>query len=983
MKKRKKIVLLVVAAVVVIGGWWGYARARRAILAMATETLTQVTGAQVTLRAADVRFNGAVLFEDMAVRPTYTAAFDDAIFKAKYVEARLSLWGLVRHKVQLKKVLVRDFVVNAQYDVNEARWNTEALKLLRTVGTPDRMPELRLGHGVIKYSKVWGGAVSDVITLPVDATFKTLDGQKDTLTVAIRGAEGAVLTGTWRTGTAGRVMLSGRVSTASVPLFENVWNMDKIAIVANYDANTIEIEDCRMQLGSVTSLSAKGRIAEYRRRGVFDVQASIKNMYHSGEATANAFVYSKSLLDNLPGKTARTFFYEFKPTGWVDIDLTAKGSLNDLRRSTCEGKLYCKDVSVIYKDFPYQMEHIAGTIDFDTRGVTLNKLAAKHKDTDLVIDGYSRDFEPVWDCNLVITSPRLTLDEDLYNALDPDQKRAWAVIAPQGHIGMRYNFRREPNGARQMLVKADLQGVDATYRQFQFPMRNMTGMMLLDLHNDKTMFENVISEYEGRRIIINGWTKLKGQKWDATKSDNDIFCMSLDAAGLSLEKDVAPLLPATAANVLAAMKASGTVRIIAQMSSNAGEDCAPKSLAIECMGDSIDYAGLPYPLTDIRGKLSLAGDTVKFENITATAAADANVHISLDGTAEFSESGLHSGQFKIGAMNIAVDGRLGQLLGAAGQDIYKRLSPQGRADIALDAMNIVKDGNDVNSVAVRGGVVFKECGFSSLLPVSGLDGRLAFDASYKRGGGLKSTAKVDVNSVKVKGKLLQRLLADVGYDGPAGTLDLDNIIADFYGGKLVGTFRLAEGTAGSGGYTLKALFEHIDLREFLAFESGETPDYISGLMSGEIDVNSQRPSQGGKVHMRITDMKVGKLSFFGKVLAVLKLNEPKDYAFDNMIVTAYLRDNELMVEQMDLSSSAFALRGQGSIDLEKNTLNLQFIAAGPRLGKDAPMLQSLAEGLSPAMARVAVTGDLKSPKVEQTTLPVIKDTLEIFGAPKN
>ena len=121
MRKRKKIILAVVAAVVVIGGWWGYARARRAILTMATETLTQVTGAQVTLRAAEVRLNGAVLFEDMTVRPTYKAAFDDAIFKAKYVEARLSLWGLVRHKVQLKKVSVRDFVVNAQYDANEAR----------------------------------------------------------------------------------------------------------------------------------------------------------------------------------------------------------------------------------------------------------------------------------------------------------------------------------------------------------------------------------------------------------------------------------------------------------------------------------------------------------------------------------------------------------------------------------------------------------------------------------------------------------------------------------------------------------------------------------------------------------------------------------------------------------------------------------------------------------------------------------------------
>ncbi|MDO8302435.1 MAG: AsmA-like C-terminal domain-containing protein, partial [Sedimentisphaerales bacterium] len=521
---------------------------------------------------------------------------------------------------------------------------------------------------------------------------------------------------------------------------------------------------------------------------------------------------------------------------------------------------------------------------------------------------------------------------------------------------------------------------DATYRQFQFPLRNMTGTMFLDLQGDSTMFNNVVSAYEGRRIIINGWTKLKGQKWDVSKGDNDIYCLSLEAAGLELEKDVAPLLPPKAANVLAVLKASGKVRIIAQMSSNAGEKCAPRSLAIECMGDSIDYAGLPYPLRDIRGKLSIIGDEVKFENVTA--AADANVQMAIDGKAGFGETGLKWGQFKVGATNIAFDNRFGQLLGEVGQDIYKRLSPQGRADITLDMLNIAKDGNDVNSVDARGGIVFKECGFSSMLPVSGLDGRLNFDASYKRGGGLKSTAKVDIDSVKVKGKLLQRLFADVRYDDTAGTLDLNNIIADFYGGKLVGTFKLAQEKDG-GSYALKALFEHINLREFLAFESGETPDFIAGIMGGEIDVNSQQNLRNGKVQLRITEMKVGKLSFFGKVLAVFKLTEPKDYAFENMIVTAYLRDNELMVEQMDLSSNAFAMRGQGSIDIEKNSLNLQFIAAGPRLGKDAPMLESLAEGLSPAMARVAVTGDLKNPKVEQTTLPVIKDTLEMLGSPKN
>ena len=60
---------------------------------------------------------------------------------------------------------------------------------------------------------------------------------------------------------------------------------------------------------------------------------------------------------------------------------------------------------------------------------------------------------------------------------------------------------------------------------------------------NKAIFDNVISEYDGRRILINGWTMLRGQKWsDEEKNDTDSFCFSLDANGLELEKDVAPLI---------------------------------------------------------------------------------------------------------------------------------------------------------------------------------------------------------------------------------------------------------------------------------------------------------------------------------------------------------------------------------------------------------------------------------------------------------
>ena len=43
---------------------------------------------------------------------------------------------------------------------------------------------------------------------------------------------------------------------------------------------------------------------------------------------------------------------------------------------------------------------------------------------------------------------------------------------------------------------------------------------------------------------------------------------------------------------------------------------------------------------------------------------------------------------------------------------------------------------------------------------------------------------------------------------------------------------------------------------------------------------------------------------------------------------------------MDLCGNAFMLRGEGKIDLEKKTLDLQFVAGGPRFEKDTSVTRN-------------------------------------------
>jgi hypothetical protein len=82
-----------------------------------------------------------------------------------------------------------------------------------------------------------------------------------------------------------------------------------------------------------------------------------------------------------------------------------------------------------------------------------------------------------------------------------------------------------------------------------------------------------------------------------------------------------------------------------------------------------------------------------------------------------------------------------------------------------------------------------------------------------------------------------------------------------------------------------------------------------------------------------------------------------------------------------LSGRNIAFYGSGSMDLKSRNVNMALTSRGRRLATDNPsLLQSLTEGLGQAVVRMDVTGDLYDPKITTKTLPVIEQTLQIFGS---
>jgi hypothetical protein len=211
-------------------------------------------------------------------------------------------------------------------------------------------------------------------------------------------------------------------------------------------------------------------------------------------------------------------------------------------------------------------------------------------------------------------------------------------------------------------------------------------------------------------------------------------------------------------------------------------------------------------------------------------------------------------------------------------------------------------------------------------------------------------------------------------------------MANFYDGRLLGDLELYETDGGGQEYLLQASFADVDLKKFLSDRSkGEKSGngYTSGRMGGILNLQGrlgEADSRIGRCRLNVTGMKVGKLSPLAKVLQVLQLNNPQDYAFDEMAVDSYVKGENLFFKQFDLSGDNLAFDGSGSLSFKDQNIDITLATRGKRLANDEPtFLQSLTDALGRGVVRMEVTGDLYDFEVRTYTLPVIKDTLGLLG----
>ncbi len=674
----------------------------------------------------------------------------------------------------------------------------------------------------------------------------------------------------------------------------------------------------------------------------------------------------------------------FSPNGFAAIDyrLNRSSQMDEERKLTVE----LRGAGVVYRRFPYPLKNLTGRLFFEQDNVIFSDVVSQAGECKITINGEvvtNADSNSVY--NVSVDVKNVLLDSTLEASLPDRQRNLYDQIQPTGLADGLIEISGRDSEPAAFIADLSFKKASLISDRFSSPVSDISANAVF------TPDSITITDFDG--WYGDGSVKMAGSIWPEQERRKSRYQLSLNFEQIMLNDDLFSFVPAPLKKIVTELKPQGKLNLDVDLNKESPAIPPDYIITMDCLGDSADFPQLPYPLKDITGTLSITKDSINLENIAATlddniAATEDNSTIKLNGIITLADNSFSSAFFEnISAKDMFLDECLAAFLPKHIRSLSDGLASSGRFDMDFKNMQILPADDGQKSVDFTGDITFKNCSFKLSDAETELDAVLKIKGLYNTGQGLSNCqATFDGGSLMIQGKSFTNLKADIFYDPDLRCWSTEDLIADYYGGKSIGKFELKQTDGKALEYLLQVVFDNVDLQQFLSDTKGKEiaeNRYTSGRMDGLLSVNARigdSSSRLGVCKLTMRDMQVGQLSPLGKLLQVLKLNDSKDFAFDQMFVDSYIRRNDLLVKKLDLSGQAVAFYGSGLMDLETRNVDLALTARGRRLATDDPSVwQSLTEGLGRAVIKMKVTGDFYDPDVKTETLPVIGETLRILG----
>ena len=968
--------------------WYFYNRAGNMLRPVAVRQIAELTGAKVQINSFDFKLDGRVRIYGLSIAPGDKSDFGNAIVKIGRLDARFGLLSLLMRKPALKKITIKDFDINIEYDTEARLWNIGTLRFKRPSKLKTKPPSIKVRDGSVSYSAITAGVRKTLAKIAIDSGSARGDVHNDVYDFHIQSADAASnwITGKWSKGNPSRISLSGNIRTAPISLFASPLNIGDFTADMSYDTNDINVNVISVNIGSQTSVNIKGAVKDYTDRGDFLFNVKAGNLSVVREPAPNAFVYTnaKELVGNfIP--MLQMFFDYFIPAGQVDIDVKLSGKIGDMAKTKCIGKIYCRDSSIQFRKFPYILDDITGELDVTENSVAMNNLKGRHGRVDVTIDGYSKGLRQSWDCDIRLASDNMLLDDDLYRALPKHYKKLWFTFSPSGLASGQFIITAKPGETPETRLEASLDNAAIASRYFPYPIENITGSFRAT--TDQCSMTDIKAVCNGADIFMNG-------EITETSSELPKYKINIKSPRTDIDKWLnkdlkGKILSEKTFEMISQLQVGGKVDLDIDIS-NGQQDKPEYKILVNCLNNTVDLKKFALSLKDITGQLTIAANKMEITNLSAAIANSIQTEtekprIRISGTVSADANGINSALLGLKANDIAFDNRLGLALAGELKKVYRQIAPTGRFDLYFEKIKMTKSQINRKQLELVGNVIFKNCSFGSNRGIDKFNGELQLDGLYRLGSGMEDAEFfLTAQNVLVKKRLLENLKMPIVYKAKTKTMIIDEFVADCLGGKIIGSAKLNNSSPNlPGQYDFRLSFDNVDAAEFIR-PASEQRGRINGMAGGELDIHgniNDDASHIGRLRATISKLKERPSGPIEKLqTAVTEIIT--GVTFTDMVMDSYIRGRELYIEQFSLYGPFVWLKGAGKLDLNTHNIDLKLSLYSFDSEKEPSFFESLTAGLSPALLKVEVAGNYSDPNIKIIPLPILRNPLGVIGTKK-
>ncbi|MFM7318423.1 MAG: AsmA-like C-terminal region-containing protein, partial [bacterium] len=278
-------------------------------------------------------------------------------------------------------------------------------------------------------------------------------------------------------------------------------------------------------------------------------------------------------------------------------------------------------------ELPFPLSDIRGTLVVKDDQLLIERAEAVHGKTILRATGKSGAMNWRTDpLDLTLSAVNLPIDQRLQRVTPPQWQNFWVEYLPRGELNLAIRMvRNRPGGEIGFGVNADCRDVAICYEFFPYPLEHIWGQITwsgdtIRLGNpDKPPLESGLRTLLGNRpAAITGTIRKPGPRAEVD--------LRFEAENIGVDETLLNALPPDTRRVVDAFQPTGEVRakahITRQPPTLPGEPPIGKlevHTTIDLMERcSIRWAGMPYPVSNLKGTLNLHPDYWVFENISGT-----------------------------------------------------------------------------------------------------------------------------------------------------------------------------------------------------------------------------------------------------------------------------------------------------------------------------------------------------------------------------